>query len=201
MNWYPDATVQAAPAWKQRGNKNPAEAAVLHSAEGWAGGLLHELQRADRGAAWHFSVLQSGEVWQHYPLNAVLWHAGNTYANARYIGIEHEGIAGQPLTDAQRAASVALVTWIASQRHWEPLRGVTLFEHNEVSDKGTECPSGRIPWEAYMVQVPQPVPTMLRWLYGVVPGMLDRTRWVRTESPSAGYRDDIYEVVVRRKIK
>ena len=210
MKWYPDAIVRAGPAWKQMAGRNPNKGAVLHSAEGPAGGLEFELQRADRGAAWHFSILKTGLVEQHYPIDAVIGHSGDwgkdqdgANGNGELIGIEHEGVAGEDLTREQLMASIALVRWLAQQGRWEPSREAprTLWEHRELSDAGTLCPSGRIRWEDFAVQVPQPVPVMLRWLYGVVPGMLDRTRWVRTETPSAGYRDDVYEVIVRRKVK
>lgn len=175
-NWYPAALVHAGPAWKQRPGRNPGKGVVCHSAEGSWYGLQHEIGRADRGAAWHFSVLKDGLVYQHYPIDAVLWHAGDwggdsdgANGNGELVGIEHEGKAGEPLTDAQRGASVALVKWIAAQRGWRPSRTTdkTLWEHRELSDTGTLCPSNRIPWGHYTVAAaptrkPPPAPTALR---------------------------------------
>ena len=129
---------------------NKCSGAVLHSAEGSWYGLQHQLVGGN--VSWHFSVLQDGRVFQHYELDASCWHAGSRAANATLIGIEHEGGGpnnpSEPLTPLQLAASVTLVGWLASQFGWRMERGVTLFEHNELTN--TRCPSGRIPWERYM---------------------------------------------------
>jgi N-acetyl-anhydromuramyl-L-alanine amidase AmpD len=71
------------------------------------------------------------------------------------IGIEHEGgfdPEDEPLTEAQRSESVALVRWL-SKRHGFPLiRRAGLWEHREVAPASapTACPSGRIPWKYYI---------------------------------------------------
>jgi len=170
MSWYPQAVIEAGPTAKQQAGTNPAAGVVLHSAVGFKSGLLQELRRptSERTAAWHFSVLQDGTVLQHYPLTAVLWHCSDgpsdkdgVDGNGTLIGIEHEGgfdPTNEPLTPAQRSASVALVLWIAGVGGWTPSRTTnkTLFEHKEIADKPTECPSGRIPWPAYLIA---PVPS------------------------------------------
>lgn len=118
-----------------------------------------ELDRASRQASWHFSVAKGGQVYQHYPLTAATWHCGSPHWNQRLVGIEHEGgpvgNESEPLTTAQREASVRLVRWIARECGWSRLeRRVNLWEHNEVSpaDRPTACPSGRIPWDAYTTE-------------------------------------------------
>lgn len=166
-NWYPLATVFAGPAWKAYGGTNPNKGVVCHSAEGYKAGLRSELLNPNRRAQWHFSVYKDGAVDQHWPLTAVLAHGadwGNdndgANANGELIAIEHEGKAGEPLTTAQREASVALVRWIAEQGRWEPSRTTnkTLWEHRELSDTGTACPSDRIPWQHYILKpVAKPV--------------------------------------------
>lgn len=162
--WYPQAVIEAGPPSKQQAGANPAAGAVLHSAVGYKDGLLYELRRptSERTAAWHFSVLQDGTVLQHYPITAVLWHSADTWGNANLIGIEHEGgysPKDEPLTASQRAASVSLVKWIAQQGNWIPSRTgkKTLFEHREIADRPTECPSGRIPWPYYVIQEVPPM--------------------------------------------
>lgn len=117
---------------------------VNHSAEGYFGtGNPSSVMRA-RGNSWHFTVLKNGKVWQHYPLEGMCWHAGSK-ANYRYIGIEHEGKAGEALTSAQLAATIKLNAAIARVRGWTSVKyGVTGFEHNDFM--ATACPSGRIPW-------------------------------------------------------
>lgn len=160
--WYPFAVVHAGPAWKRYAGTNPNKGVVLHSAEGYKAGVHSELARSDRRAQWHFTVYMDGLVEQHHPLSAILAHAADwgsdndgANANGELIAIEHEGVAGQPLTVKQREASVALVKWIAEQGGWEPSRTTnkTLWEHRELSDTGTSCPSDRIPWAYYTVRI------------------------------------------------
>lgn len=155
--WYPKAVRWIPPVNKQRGTRSTIDGITAHSAVGYRGGLHSVLSLPDsvRVAGWHFSPLQNGVVEQHYPLNAVLYHAGNYHANLHTVGVEHEGgynPADEPLTEAQRAASVDLFRWIGIQGQFSlsrSVKGRTLHEHNEVSDIVTQCPSGRIPWEFY----------------------------------------------------
>lgn len=101
-------------------------------------------------ASWHFSVLQDGRVFQHYPIESVAWHAGSKTWNEKLIGIEHEGGAepfyGEPLTEPQYQATLRLTLWLLKTCRWPEFRvGVQGMEHNWVYS--TACPSGRIPWQ------------------------------------------------------
>lgn len=126
--------------------RNPAKGVVLHSAEGYKDGIISRIDGPD--VSWHFTVMQDGSVLQHYSLTHCCWHAGNYMANTNLIGIEHEGVAGEALTPAQKDASIALVRWIAQVAGWKEIaKGKTLFEHNQFF--ATACPSGRIPFEEY----------------------------------------------------
>jgi hypothetical protein len=138
--WYPDPTPNA------YSGVNPAAGVILHSAEGYRNGLWLGIENP--GVSWHFSILYDGSVWQHHPLTSRVWHAGSEWGNENLIGIEHEGVVGEPLTPMQLKSSVALTRWIARQGGWRMERGKTLFEHREVSS--TTCPNGRIPWDAYV---------------------------------------------------
>jgi N-acetyl-anhydromuramyl-L-alanine amidase AmpD len=164
QTWYPGANRRPGPAQKAQGMNNPAKGVVLHSMVGYRSGaysVLDTVTGPRRTVAWHFSVYQNGTVEQHYPLEAVLHHAGDwgddndgANGNGELIGIEHEGgfsPVNEPLTERQSDASVELVRWIAQQRGWVPSRSYprTLWEHREISNEPTECPSGRIPWHRY----------------------------------------------------
>ena len=127
---------------------------VKHSMEGPLSAALGELDNAQRRASWTFSVAKDGAVYQHYRLEAVTWHGGAIYANRCYVGIEHEGVAGQPLTDAQVAATIRLSRDLrrlcGGISALPPERRVNLWEHREMTRYGAEptaCPSGRIPWD------------------------------------------------------
>jgi len=148
VNRYPKATWRPGPEWKTWGATNAGAGAILHSMEGYEAGAWGVLDSMSQ-ASWHFSVMRDGRVFQHYDLNESCWHAGGKASNERLLGIEHEGRTGEPFTEAQIGASVALVRWIAAEQGWTPERGVTLLEHREAPGANTTCPNGRVPWERY----------------------------------------------------
>lgn len=148
--YYPDAIQIHGPNAFQYNAVNAVSGIVNHSAEGyWSIGYTPDDVMQQRSVSWHFSVFRDGHVEQHYPLNASCWHSGNAWGNTHLVGIEHEGRQGDPLTEAQRVASVNLCRWIAQQGGFYMTRNAprTLWEHNELSS--TTCPNGRIPWERY----------------------------------------------------
>lgn len=141
---------------------------VAHSMEGSLQAAFGELDRPDRQASWHFSVAKSGAVYQHIETENISYASGSYEANRRYWSIEHEGRAGEPLTDAQRLATTALMGWLLSLKGLVPSRIKTLFEHNEMAKYGaapTACPSGRIPWDAIIKGILQEVevPSQAEW--------------------------------------
>lgn len=169
---YPEAIWYPGPAEKQgyAGTAlNECRGVICHSMVGTFEGAKTRLEdvskdanggyTANAAASWHFSVLQSGKVLQHYDSAAVAWHAGSRRYNALLIGIEHEGgfnPTNEPLTAAQAAASVALVRWLHQVHGKGPMErypqavspdAFLLTEHNEVYQ--TACPSHRIPWSQY----------------------------------------------------
>lgn len=155
MTAFPGAVDMPGPANKVWPDVNGDVGVICHSSAGTVAADLAELADVNNPRSWHYTVAQDGTVYEHYPLTASCWHAGSHQWNARLIGIEHEGGAepnvSEPLTPAQLASSTRLVAWIAQQLGWQPSRQPatrTLYEHNEVYP--TACPSGRIPWEAYM---------------------------------------------------
>jgi len=127
--------------------------------------VLLDVTGPKKYTAWHFSISKLGLIEQHYPLSAVLAHCADwgddddgANGNGELIGVEHEGVTpagslyGPVLTGAQLEASVRLNQWIAEQGGYKLSRlpgSKTLFEHNEISDTGTQCPSHRIPWKEY----------------------------------------------------
>lgn len=150
---YPLAVQEPGPSWKQGYPpvfRNACRGVVCHSMVGSYSGAMSRLDSTDR-ASWHFSVTKGGQVYQHYDTEAITWHAGTPQWNQRLIGIEHEGGGpgneSEPLTVAQRDASVALVHWLAQQHAFPLVVRVGLWEHRWLSQ--TACPSGRIPWRYY----------------------------------------------------
>ena len=138
---------------------NEMLAIVNHSAEGnFSTTNLPIAVMTARGNSWHITIFNDGRKQQHFPLEGICWHAG-TKANYRYIGIEHEGLAGEALTPAQKAATIQVQSEIARFRGWVAvIRNQTGFEHNQFM--ATSCPSGRIPWAEIEAgtRVPAPAP-------------------------------------------
>ena len=156
--WYPRATEALGPTWKVSGPPHPKRGAVYHSMVGTYSSAKAKMDGTDK-ASWHFSVLQNGQVYQHYPVNVWAWHCGDRddpegeiTNNRDLIGIEHEGgplgNTSEPLTDAQLDASAELTAWLLAEGHISNLSRIGqtrgLWEHREMY--ATACPSGRIPW-------------------------------------------------------
>ena len=152
---YPGAIWKAGPTAKigysAFGTSGPKRGIVPHSAEGWAANIMPIINDLGRRASWHFTILLDGTVWQHYEVEAHCWHAGDVgddggvRANIDLVGIEHEGIAGTRITDAQVEALAKLYRWLQAEHGFGPYQvRTTVYEHNWVSDEPTACPSGRI---------------------------------------------------------
>lgn len=138
------------PEWKgQRyGVPNACEGVVPHSAVGFAGNNIPELNNPARVGAWWWFNPYDGKAVQHYSLLTSLAMHSDTYANTHYVGWETEGgfnPTDEPWTDAQ------LQTAIRFSEDFEEWRGLTLVrepifarnvhEHREFTN--TACPSGR----------------------------------------------------------
>jgi len=151
---YPSAVQHRGPASKVWPDVNADIGIICHSLEGYVGPALAELDDRAQQLSWHFTIAYDGTIYQHYDLTESPWHAGTHAANAEFIGIEHEGVTGEALTDAQSQASVSLVWWIAHELGWATLSrdgaGKNLWEHHEVPGASTTCPNGRIDWERYL---------------------------------------------------
>lgn len=157
---YPLARWEPAPVFKTYQEPNKMLGVVCHSSEGYKSAMRKRLYDVNQPYSWHFSVYQDGTVEQALEIEASAWHGGNKKVNTSLVGIEHEGVAGEPLTEPQEAASVALVRWLALECHFSlkrpPEPSCGLWEHNEVVEwiipnaGPTACPSGRIPWEKYL---------------------------------------------------
>lgn len=162
INGYLDwAEKVPGPAQKTNGGINPVHGITFHSAEGYENGLRANnasYTGTSKDVSWHLSNLKDGRMLQHYPFTAQCWHA--TKFNNFCVGMEHEGVAGQPLTQAQIANDKKVIAEIQNAYGLVPKRPTssadltaTLWEHNEVvrlGGSGTACPSSRIPWDVIL---------------------------------------------------
>lgn len=111
-------------------------------------------------ASWTGSILYSGVLRQHYPIDKACWASGARYLNINFNAFEMEGgpadNPSEPLTDAQVDTLVRVIRELSEYGGWVPVRpqgpsdlSATLYEHRENTRWGglpTACPSGRIPW-------------------------------------------------------
>ena len=76
---------------------------VYHSAEGYRDTILSLVISPTRQASWICSNMKNGDLFQHYAVSATAWTNGSPDANLRFIGVESEGVVGEPLTEPQVA--------------------------------------------------------------------------------------------------
>ncbi|MEH0829645.1 MULTISPECIES: N-acetylmuramoyl-L-alanine amidase [unclassified Micromonospora] len=98
-----------------RPKQQKIEYIVIHDTEGYFGPSVDLVKRADY-LGWHYTLRSvDGYIAQHIKAKDVGWHAGNWYVNAKSIGLEHEGFAGQGTwyTEAMYRTSAKLVRHLA----------------------------------------------------------------------------------------
>lgn len=170
--WLPFCVKRPGPAWKTGYPSVPSrtlaeiEGEVDHSMEGYRGGAYAVLD-GPRQASWTFSIYRSGPPEQHYPLEAITWHAGlpgdrrndtSLIGNLTLVGKEHEGVR-EDLTPSQLDWSLKITQAIRDLcprvRANPPALRVNLWEHNWLT--ATSCPSGRIPWQVFLQEDDMPL--------------------------------------------
>ena len=158
---YPEAISRPSDKHGYRGDDAILGLGIVgHSMEGSLAAAFGELDRADRQASWPFSVAKDGRVYQHINTLQISYASGSYEANKRFWSIEHEGVASEPLTGPQLAATIALMGWLLSKHNLKPVRKETLWEHREMTAYGaspTACPSGRIPWPVIITELQEPI--------------------------------------------
>lgn len=156
LGWFDWAERDPGPPWKLNGGRNGNKGMIPHSAEGyWP--RLRDILWGVRRASWTASNLRDGRFIQHYPVFAQVWTSGAGYPNNNFPTTENEGVAGEPLTQAQIDNLIRMGNDLSDKFGWRPKRpfgaadfSASLYEHNEAVRFGadaTACPSGRIPWQ------------------------------------------------------
>lgn len=125
---------------------------VVHVTEGSADAVVSWFNNPAAQVSAHYMVRQDGVVVQFVDEADTAWHAGRVYQptaplvlervpanpNGYSVGVEHEGDGTHELTEAQRAASVALIRGICV-RHGIPMTRTHIVGHREIFAKKT-CP-------------------------------------------------------------
>lgn len=148
------------------------EGEVKHSMEGYLAGALGVLDNLSRQASWHFSIPKSGPPLQHFPLEAIAWHAGlpgdrrvdtSLIGNLTLVGEEHEDYPDNRLNENQIHWSTRISKAVRQVSPHvaaaPPTLRVNLWEHRWLS--ATSCPSGLIPWAEIIQRVTEEEEAML----------------------------------------
>jgi N-acetylmuramoyl-L-alanine amidase len=139
-----------------RSGPYPIDAIVIHVTEGDAESVISWFNNPDAKVSAHYMVCKDGRVIRFVYEADTAWHAGQVIAptsklvlarkpyspNSWAIGIEHEGDGTEEMTDAQRAASYALITDIRARRPAILLDRDHIIGHHEV--KATKACPGAI---------------------------------------------------------
>jgi MYXO-CTERM domain-containing protein len=94
----------------------------------------------DPGKSVQYIVGTDGHVAQFIPESYTGWHSGNSYYNARSVGIEHVGYAAKPFTEKQYAASAGLVSYLRSKYN-VPADRAHIIGHDQIPDGNVIAPS------------------------------------------------------------
>lgn len=170
--WFPKATRRDGPPVKTGYFGIPSrpldqiKGLVGHSMEGPLSAAIGELENLNRQASWPFSNPKVGPLIEHYSLEKICWTNGSVQSNVMFVGVEHEGVAGELINLNQRQNLADLLLWLNQTcpniKGWE--RGRSLFEHREMTAYGsaaTACPSNRIPWAQVLGLIKQEVDMIL----------------------------------------
>lgn len=134
-------------------------AIVDHITAGLFPGCLSWMQNPKAQASAHYLVTKTGRILQLVKDEDTAWHAGGvnrpnwnlydgTNPNAYTIGIEHEALAGEGLTEEQFKATAWLHAQLVAK--WKiPVDTDHIIGHYRIdSVNRSNCPGSRFPWES-----------------------------------------------------
>lgn len=139
---------------KRYPDTNRAEGIVWHSQEGYGLTAMMNIHQRDDPPSFMFWLAKDGVLHQFSPVTHSVWCSGSYDANVRYWPVEMEGLAGEPINDAQMRTALRLIgEWEAHTGRQAARPGTmadtTMWEHREVATRWlpnagiTSCPSGR----------------------------------------------------------
>jgi N-acetyl-anhydromuramyl-L-alanine amidase AmpD len=140
----------------------PIDQVVIHTIEGTAEGALawFAMPHGVAGpSSAHLVISQAGVVTRAVPDDVVAWHAANRSVNARSIGIENEGHAGDPATWSPTLMDALVnVTAELVQRYGIPVVHAAWDEpgvlgHADVPNQTHTDPGLYFPWDEFLSRV------------------------------------------------
>lgn len=118
------------------------EYVAIHDTEGSWNASVATLQN-DPGKSCHYIIGTDGRVGQFVTESTLAWHIGNSYYNARSVGIEHVGYFEQPYPEVQYEASAKLVNYLI-KKYKVPADRAHIIGHNQAPD-GKNVPQSNPP--------------------------------------------------------
>lgn len=117
----------------------PIQYIMIHITEGSYAGTISWFKNSASNVSAHYVISKTGHITNMVKDKDIAWTNGNSYYNARGIGIEHEGYGSDPnsWTNAQLNASAQLTAWYC-QTYGIPATADRILMHKEV--RQTACP-------------------------------------------------------------
>jgi hypothetical protein len=161
-----------------------------HITEGNRNSVKSKFQDPNSEASTHFMVNTDGSIWQFVALENSAWGNGiwetpdtsvpwiaDAYKNGKWpngctVSIEHEGTSGQPLTDAQYKATLALQRWLLDYFKLPADRNHINGHYQIQSKNRANCPGPAYPWEKLMSDL-----TTVAWTGDVTQPFGDPNNW------------------------
>lgn len=155
----PDIVWAGSPNYREGRNGRKPIAIVNHITSGKYPGCLTWMQNPAAKASAHYLVTKTGKIYQLVKDENTAWHAGQvskpawplydgTNPNQYTIGIEHEALAGEGLTEEQFNATA----WLQKQLvvKWGiPVDADHIIGHYRIdSVNRPNCPGSKFPWES-----------------------------------------------------
>jgi N-acetyl-anhydromuramyl-L-alanine amidase AmpD len=107
--FYPNAEKRLLTVNHTTGGNTP-RLMIMHIMEGTLAGTDAWFHNPASRVSAHFGIGRDGKIVQWVDTNDQAWHAAA--ANSYSIGVEHEGVSGNPLTDPQLDADAELLSWL-----------------------------------------------------------------------------------------
>lgn len=134
-----------------RPNSYPIEYVMIHITEGSYAGAISWFKNSASNVSAHYVISLQGAITNMVADQDIAWTNGNSYYNARGIGIEHEGYSSSNTwTSAQLNASAQLTAWYC-QTYSIPADANHILLHKEV--RSTACPGTYFDKSAYIALV------------------------------------------------
>lgn len=164
-------TQAASPNYSAGRNGKKIIAIVNHITAGLMPGTLSWLQNTAAKASAHYLVTKTGIIYQLVADENTAWHAGavnkpnwslydGSNPNRYTIGIEHECLLGEEITEAQYQATLWLQMQLV-QKYSIPIDNNHIIGHYRINSVNRpNCPGPKFPWDRLLADLKSQSPTI-----------------------------------------